>query len=131
MIKILVLWITGIIFGYICLAVKTIYSPSKKAADLFLTLFLMLTLGIHLAAVYFTALRSPFFSMIAIMVFDYYWFYFTPYYPHSDPAGNGMARAFHSIFITIGSVLLGIVSVLLIKFIAFGGKQQGLYFVYL
>jgi hypothetical protein len=129
MIKILVLWITGIIFGYICLAVKTMYSPSKKAADFFLTLFLMLTLGIHLAAVYFTALRSPFFSMIAIMVFDYYWFYFTPYYPHSDPAGNGMARAFHSIFITIGSVLLGIVSVLLIKFIAFGGKQQGLYFV--
>ena len=129
MIWFIALWIACIICSYIGLAMKETYSPARKAADIFLTLFLLLTLGIQLLAIYFTAQKSPFFSMFTIMGFDYYWFYFTPFYPNSDAAGNGMARAFRSIFITIGSVLLGIVSVLFIKFLAFDGKQQGLYFV--
>ena len=129
MIKLIVLWIVCILCSYLGIVLKDTYSPAKKVADFFLTVFLLLTLGLQLAAIYFTALRSPFFSMLAIMVFDYYWFNFAPFYPNSDPAGNGMARAFRSIFINIGSVLLGIVSVLFIKFLAFDGKQQGLYFV--
>ncbi len=124
-----VLLLVCIIFSYAGVAIKGMYRPAKRLEDLLLTAFLLLTLTSQLATIYFTAQILPFFSMIEIMAFDYYWFIFAPYYPHSDPAGNGMARAFRSIFNTAGSVLYGVISFFLIKFWAYGTRQTGLHIV--
>jgi len=118
-----------IVFSYAGVAVKEKYDPGKRLEDLILTAFLLLTLTTQLAAIYFTAQRSPFLSMIEIMAFDYYWFSFAPYYPHSDPAGNGMALAFHGFFNTAASVLFGVISFFLIRFWAFDSRQTGLHIV--
>lgn len=129
MIKLAVLWIVCILLSFAGFALKERYSPARKLGNLFLTLLLLGALGSQLAAIYQTALRSSFLAMLAVMGFDYYWFYFTPFYPNSDPAGNGMARAFRSIFITMGTLVLGLVSFLLIKFFVVGETRVGLYLV--
>ncbi|WP_024860036.1 hypothetical protein [Ruminococcus flavefaciens] len=116
-------------FSYAGAAIKEMYKPSKKLEDLLLTAFLLLTLTTQLATIYFTAKKSPFFSMIEIIAFDYYWFIFAPYYPHSDPAGNGMALGFRSIFNTVASFLFGLISFFLIKFWAYDSRQTGLHIV--
>ena len=118
-----------IFFSFAGAAIKELYKPVKRIEDLLLTTFLLLTLTTQLVTIYFTAQRSPFFSMIEIMAFDYYWFNFAPYFPNSDPAGNGMARAFRSIFNTVGSVLFGVISFFLIRFWGYGSRQTGLHIV--
>ena len=40
--------------------------------------------GLWIAVIWFTALHSPFGSMIAIILFFFYWSYFTPFYPNSN-----------------------------------------------
>ncbi|MBQ4185531.1 MAG: hypothetical protein II657_04095, partial [Clostridiales bacterium] len=70
-----------------------------------------------------------FLAMIAIILFDHYWFYFAPFYPNSDPAGNGMALGFRSFFVLVTSVILGVVSFLLIQFFKINGNPIGLYIV--
>ncbi len=123
------LWIAGVVLGFFGMAVKELYNPAKRMSDIFLTFYLVFTLGIQLLAIYFTALRSPLLAMPGVMVFDYYWFAFAPFYPNSDAAGNGMAWGFRSMFIFGGSFIFGIISYLLMKFLVVGGRSYGLYFV--
>ena len=118
-----------IFFSFAGAAIKELYKPVKRIEDLLLTMFILLMLTTQLVTIYFTAQRLPFFSMIEIMAFDYYWFNFAPYFPNSDPAGNGMARAFRSIFNTVGSVLFGVISFFLIRFCGYGSRQTGLHIV--
>ena len=123
------LWIAGIVLGFFGMAVKELYTPAKRMSDIFLTFFLMFTLGIQLAAIYFTALKSPFLAMLGVMIFAYYWFAFAPFYPNSDAAGNGMAWGFRAMFMLAGSFICGVISYLLMKFLVIGEKPYGLYFV--
>ncbi|MBR6102122.1 MAG: hypothetical protein IKP95_06830 [Ruminococcus sp.] len=125
----IILWAACILFSFGGYAVKELYRPVKIPVDLLLTSFLLLTLGTQLAAIYYTAQRSAFFSMAAVIAFDCYWFSFAPFYPNSDAAGNGMARAFRSVFIVGGALVFGLISFFLIKFLTPGGKQVGLYIV--
>ena len=126
MFTIVLLLMACIVFSYAGASMKELYKPSKRLENLLLTAFLLLSLSTQLTTIYFSAQRSPFFSMIEIMAFNYYWFNFAPYYPHSDPAGNGMARAFRSVFNTAASVLYGVISFFLIKFWVSGGHHTGL-----
>lgn len=80
--------------GFLGIVLRVLYKPVQRTADFFLTLYFLLTVFVQLAAVYYSALKSPFVSMIAIVLFLHYWFYFAPFYPNSDAAGNGMARSF-------------------------------------
>ena len=123
------LLVACIVFSFAGVAIKEMYKPVKRLEDLLLTAFLLLTLAAQLSTIYFTARRSAFFSMIEIMAFDYYWFNFAPYYPHSDPAGNGMALGFRSIFNTAASFLFGLISFFLIKFLVSSGHNTGLHIV--
>ena len=129
MIICIVLWLAGIVLGYFGMVVRELYNPGKRMSDLFLTFFLLSTLGIQLSAIYLTALKTPFLAMLGIMAYDYYWFAFAPFYPNSDAAGNGMARGFRSIFMVIGSFVLGIISYLFMKFLVVEGKPYGIYFI--
>ena len=129
MIVLIGLWILSFICGVLAIVVREGYSPGKIAFNVLLTLFMVLTLGLHLATICFTAFRSAFFSMIAIMIFDFFWFSFAPYYPNSDPAGNGMAMGFRSFFIFAAGIILGVISLLLILFVRSGETRIGLYFV--
>ncbi|MBR5047822.1 MAG: hypothetical protein IKX76_06255, partial [Eubacterium sp.] len=129
MIKIAVLWIVSIILSYAGMAVKERYSPARRMGDFILTAFLHLLLCLQLAAVYFTGTKTALLSAVLLIAFNYYWFYFTPFYPNSDPAGNGMARGFRSIIITFGAVTYGIVSFFLIRFLVIDGIRFGLYIV--
>ena len=129
MVAFILLFVACIVFSFAGMNIKEKYNPARRLEDLLLTAFLLLTLSAQLAAIYITAGRSPFFSMIEIMAFDYFWFSFAPFYPHSDPAGNGMARAFHGIFNTAASVIFGVISYLLIKFWACDRRQTGLHIV--
>ncbi|MBR4627299.1 MAG: hypothetical protein IKO47_06325 [Ruminococcus sp.] len=126
MVTIVLLLVASIVFSYAGLVLKDFYRPVRIFENLLLTAFLLLTLTTQLAMIFFTARRTAFFSMIEIMAFDYYWFNFAPYYPHSDPAGNGMARAFRSIFNTLASFLFGVISFFLIKFWVSGSWLNGL-----
>ena len=126
MVTIVLLLAACIVFSFAGVAIKEMYTPVKRLEDILLTAFLLLTLAAQLATIYFTARRSAFFSMIEIMAFDYYWFNYAPYYPHSDPAGNGMAQAFRSIFNTAASFLFGLISFFLIKFWVSGAHHTGL-----
>ena len=118
-----------IIFSFAGIVIKELYRPVKILQDLLLTSFLFLTLTVQLSTIYFTAQKSPFLSMIEIIAFDCYWFNFAPFYPHSDPAGNGMALGFRSIFNTAAAVLFGAISYFLIKFWAYDSRQTGLHTV--
>jgi len=126
MVTIVLLLAASVVFSCAGLALKEMYRPVKILQDVLLTVYLLLTLTTQLAAIYFTARRSPFFSMTEIMAFDYYWFNFAPYYPHSDPAGNGMALGFRSIFNTLASFILGVISFFLIKFWVSDSRLNGL-----
>lgn len=123
------LWIGAILLGLIGMVLKSLYRPAKKAGDFFLTIYFLLTLFIQLAAIYFTAQRTAFGAMIAFMLFLYYWFHFAPFYPHSDAAGNGMARGFRSFYIMVACIIWGIISFLLIKFLKPNGSMLGVYIV--
>ncbi len=129
MVAFILILVVCIVFSFASISIKELYTPVKRLEDILLTAFLLLTLTTQLATIYFSAQKSPLFSMIEIMAFDYYWFNFAPYYPHSDPAGNGMARAFRSIFNTAASVLYGVISFFLIKFWAYDSRQTGLHVV--
>lgn len=129
MVGFIVLWAASILSSLAGAALKELYRPVRKLSNFLLTSFLLLTLTLQLTAIYSTAQRSAFFAMIAIIAFDQYWFRFAPFYPNSDPAGNGMARAFRGIFITGAALVLGIISLLLIKFLTPGGNRYGLYIV--
>ena len=129
MVRVIILWAAGILFSFGGYALKEHYHPVRAAHNFLLTAFLLLTLGTQLAAIRFTAQRSAFFSMAAVIAFDWYWFGFAPFYPNSDPAGNGMARAFRGIFIWGASFILGLISFFLIKFLTPGDKQVGLIIV--
>ena len=129
MVAFVLLLVACIVFSYIGTAIKEMYDPSKKLENFLLTAFILLTLTAQLTTIYLTAPKSPFFSMIEIMAFDCYWFYFAPFHPNSDPAGNGMAWGFRSLFNTAASVLLGVISYLLIKFWAYDSRQTGLHIV--
>ncbi len=50
------LWIAGVVLGFFGMAVKELYNPAKRMSDIFLTFYLVFTLGIQLTAIYFTAL---------------------------------------------------------------------------
>lgn len=127
--RIIGLWIAGIILGFVGIVLKELYRPVQRAADLFLTMYFLLTVFIHLAAIFFTGQKSPFAATIAAMIFLYYWLHFAPYYPHSDPAGNGMALGFRSFYIIVACIVWGIISFLLIKFLKPNGDRVGLYIV--
>ena len=129
MVGFIVLWAASILSSLAGAALKELYRPVRKLSNFLLTTFLLLTLTLQLTAIYSTAQRSAFFAMIAIIAFDQYWFRFAPFYPNSDAAGNGMARAFRGIFITGAALVLGIISLLLIKFLTPGGNRYGLYIV--
>ncbi|MBR5349089.1 MAG: hypothetical protein IK125_07630 [Lachnospiraceae bacterium] len=129
MIWFVVLWGVCIVLSFVGYVFRACYSPARKMADLCLTLLLLAALGTQLAAIYHTALRSALLAMLAVVGFDYYWFYFSPFHPNSDPAGNGMARAFRSIVITMAALFLSLISFLLIKFLTPGGTRLGLYLV--
>ena len=129
MVKIVLLWIAGIILGFFGIVVRALYRPGKKAADLCMTLFLLFMLAFQLAAIYYTALDSPLAATVAVMIFIYYWSYFAPFYPNSDAAGNGMARGFRSCFITMASFIWGVASFFLMKFLVPDGMRLGLYIV--
>ena len=129
MITIIVLLIAGIILSFFGVIGKEMYQPAFRVRNFFLTLFLFLTLATQLAGIYFMALKSPFLAVIELLFFDLYWFYFAPFHPNSDAAGNGMAMGFRSIFNGGASILLGILSYLLIKFLKSDGRPLGLYIV--
>lgn len=123
------LYVTCILGSFFGLCVKWLYKPARRVRDFLLTTFISLVLLSQLEAIYFFALGSPFASMIAIILFDHYWFYFRPFYPNSDAAGNGMARGFRSFYVTVTSVILGVISFLLIQFFKVNGNPIGLYIV--
>ena len=123
------LYVTCILGSFFGLCVKWLYKPARRVRNFLLTTFISLVLLSQLESLYLIALRSPFFSMIAIILFDHYWFYFRPFYPNSDPAGNGMAYGFRSFFIMVSSVILGVISFLLIQFFKVNGNPIGLYIV--
>ena len=129
MIRIILLWLAGIFLAFVGIILKVLYKPVRKVADLFLTLFFMFMLFVQLSAVYFTAQKAPFVAAIGIIFFLQYWFNFAPFYPNSDPAGNGMARGFRAFFHMVASIILGLVSFLLIRFVNLNGGKQGLYIV--
>lgn len=123
------LYVTCILGSFFGLCVKWLYKPARRVRSFLLTTFISLVLLSQLESIYLIALRSPFFSMIAIILFDHYWFYFRPFYPNSDAAGNGMARGFRSFYVTVTSVVLGVISFLLIQFFKVNGNPIGLYIV--
>ena len=123
------LYVTCILGSFFGLCVKWLYKPARRVRNFLLTTFISLVLLSQLESLYLIALRSPFFSMIAIILFNHYWFYFRPFYPNSDPAGNGMAYGFRSFFIMVSSVILGVISFLLIQFFKVNGNPIGLYIV--
>ena len=125
----ILLWAACILCSFAGAVMKEFYRPVRKLSNFLLTSFLLLTLTLQLTAIYSTAQKSGFFAMIAIIAFDRYWFGFAPFYPNSDAAGNGMARAFRGIFIAGAALILGVISLLLIKLVVPGGKQIGLYIV--
>lgn len=118
-----------IICSFFGLCVKWLYAPHRRVGDFVLTTFISLVLISQLLLIYLMAMRSSFLAMIVIILFDHYWFYFAPFYPNSDPAGNGMALGFRSFFVLVTSVILGVVSFLLIQFFKVNGNPIGLYIV--
>ena len=129
MIKIIVLLLAGLIFSFFGVIAKEMYQPAFRARNFFLTVFLFLTLATQWAGIYFMALKLPFLAVIELFFFNLYWFYFAPFHPNSDAAGNGMAMGFRSLFNGAASIILGIVSYLLIKFFKQDGTRHGLYIV--
>ncbi|MBR3057518.1 MAG: hypothetical protein IKG93_06055 [Clostridiales bacterium] len=129
MIKIIGLWIVGILFSLAGIVAKEQYQLAQRIKNFFLTVFLFLTLLIQLNAIYSVALKSPFVAVIAIAFFDIYWFYFAPFHPNSDAAGNGMAMGFRSLFNNAAGIFLGVISYLFIKFFKPDGRPWGLYIV--
>ncbi|MBR2750566.1 MAG: hypothetical protein IKD90_05495 [Clostridiales bacterium] len=123
------LYVACILGSFFGLCVKWLYKPARRVRNFLLTTFISLVLLSQLESLYLIALRSPFSSMIAIILFDHYWFYFRPFYPNSDAAGNGMARGFRSFYVTVTSVILGVISFLLIQFFKVNGNPIGLYIV--
>lgn len=123
------LWAAAIVFGVIAIVVKEKCVLSSKRTYFLITVYLSVTLLIHLAAIYFTAKKSSFFAMIAVMVFDFFWFSYQSLELNSDPAGNGMTLAFHKLHILIGPFVWGFVSFLFIRFLNPHGLRIGLYLV--
>ena len=118
-----------IICSFFGLCVKWLYAPHRRVGDFVLTTFISLVLISQLLLIYLMAMRSSFLAMIVIILFDHYWFYFAPFYPNSDAAGNGMALGFRSFFVLVTSVILRVVSFLLIQFFKVNGNPIGLYIV--
>lgn len=129
MVGFIILWAVCVLFSFVSAALREFYMPVKKLADFLLTLFMLVTLSTQLVTIYSTAQRSAALAMAAVIAFDSYWFRFAPFYPNSDAAGNGMARAFRGIFITGASLVLGLISFFLIKFLVPGDTPVGLYIV--
>ena len=125
MINTIILWTAAVLLSFAGFAAKFFYNPARRAADLFLTLFLFLTLATQLAAIYQTAARSAAIAGISVAIFLHYWSYFAPFYPNSDAAGNAMSNGFRSFFIFLASLLWGVISFLLIKLT----DQTGIYIV--
>ena len=123
------LCVACILCSFFGVCIKWLYKPSFRKTDFLVTTFLFLVLVLQLAVIYFMAMKSSFFGMIAIILFDHYWFYFKPFYPNSDPAGNGMARAFRPFFILVSSVTLGVISFFVMMFVKVDEKPIGVYFV--
>ncbi len=123
------LWIGSILLALAGIVLKILYKPAQKAGDFFLTVYFLLTLFMQLAAFYFTSQKTAFGATLAFMLFLYYWLLFAPFYPHSDPAGDGMARGFRSFYIIIACLIWGIISFLLIKFLKPDGIRVGVYIV--
>ncbi|MCQ2975497.1 MAG: hypothetical protein MJ211_11910 [Bacteroidales bacterium] len=129
MIALIVSWIACIVLSCIAIAIKEMYEPTSKVKNAFMNGFMVMTLGIQLTAIYLTAEKSSLLTMIAVMLFDYYWFVFAPFHPNGDAAGNGMARAFRPVINITVTLVLGVVSFLLIKFLTPNGWSLGLYTV--
>lgn len=129
MLILIVFWIVCIVFSCIAVAIKEMYEPTSKVKNVFMNVFMVMTLGAQLTAIYLTAEKSSFLTMIAVMLFDYYWFVFAPFHPNGDAAGNGMARAFRPVVNITATLVLGAASFLLIRFLTPNGWSLGLYIV--
>ena len=123
------LCVACIICSFIGICVKWMYKPPFRVKNFLVTMFLFLALASQLGFIYLISMKSSFLGAVAIIIFDHYWFYFKPFHPNSDPAGNGMARAFRPFYIMVSSVILSLISFLFIKFIRVDGNPIGLYIV--
>ncbi len=117
----IVLCVTSVLLSFLSSSISSSFSPAFTIKNVLNLLVLLVTLVLQLAAIYFTASKSPFLAALLIMVFNYYWYMFAPFHPNSDAAGNGMARAFHNIFAFVFAFLGGLFFYLIVKFVATGG----------
>lgn len=117
----IVLCVTSVLLSFLSSSISRSFSPAFTIKNVLNLLVLLVTLAFQLAAIYFTASKSPFLAALLIMVFNYYWYMFAPFHPNSDAAGNGMARAFHNIFAFVFAFLGGLFFYLIVKFVATGG----------
>ena len=121
MVKIIILWVAGISLSWLASYLKELYDPTQDLRNILLTLYMSLVLIAQLATIYYTASKSPFMSMIAIIAFTYYWLSFPPLILTGDAAGVGMARGFAPIINGVVALIFGIIAYLLIRFLSPAG----------
>ena len=121
MVKIIILWVASISLSWLASYLKELYDPTQDLRNILLTLYMSLVLIAQLATIYYTASKSPFMSMIAIIAFTYYWLSFPPLILTGDAAGVGMARGFAPIINGVAALIFGIIAYLLIKFLSPAG----------
>ena len=121
MVKIIILWVASISLSWLASYLKELYDPTQDLRNILLTLYMSVMLIAQLATIYYTASKSPFMSMIAIIAFTYYWLSFPPLILTGDAAGVGMARGFAPIINGIAALIFGIIAYLLIKFLSPAG----------
>ena len=121
MVKIIILWVASISLSWLASYLKELYDPTQDLRNILLTLYMSVMLIAQLATIYYTASKSPFMSMIAIIAFTYYWLSFSPLILTGDAAGVGMARGFAPIINGIAALIFGIIAYLFIKFLSPAG----------
>ncbi len=121
-----VLCVISVLLSMFSISISSSFSPAFKIKNFLILIVLLITLASQLAAVYLTASKSPFLAALMIMVFNYYWYMFAPFHPNSDPAGNGMARAFHNLFAFVFAFFGGLFFYLIVKYVVPGGLAVSL-----
>ena len=118
LIAFIVFLIASVVLSCFSLGAKEFYRLGRSMRNIGISVLLLTTLVVQSAVIYFVATKLIFLTIVPLIAFYIYWFMFAPFYVNSDPAGAGMARAFHVINCVVGGIILGIVFYVLNLFLS-------------
>ena len=117
----IVFLIADVLLSIFSVGARFCFRLGHRMRNIGISVFLLTTLVVQSAVIYFVATKFVFLTIVLLIVFYIYWFLFAPYYTNADPAGNAMAQGFHFIFCVVGLSAEGLADTL------FGALRDGLF----